>query len=85
MAETTPLVVTTAEALREMIRAEVCAALAPLRREIAAVTMAPRPEWVPIAEFATTMKRSTKTVRRMIDRGEVDSKRIGSATLVKVR
>lgn len=59
--------------------------IAALRRDIAGVTMAPRPEWVPIAEFATTMKRSTKTVRRMIDRGEVDSKRIGSATLVKVR
>lgn len=85
MHEPAHLVVTTTEALRDLIRAEVRAELAGLRRDIAGVTMTPRPEWVPIAEFATMARCSIRTVRRMIDKGEVDSRRVGRTTLIRLR
>lgn len=58
--------------------------VAKLRRAVESVTMAPRPEWVTIAEFAEMRGKTSKTIRNWINAGTIETKREGSVTLVRV-
>lgn len=55
-----------------------------LQRAIESVTMSARPDWVTIAEFAEMRGKTTKTVRNWIRAGQIETKREGSVTLVRV-
>jgi hypothetical protein len=66
-------------------------ALADLRQEVSrlhkrldAVQMTPRPEWVTVAEFAEIIGKSRRTVLRRIQEGELESKNIAGARMVRV-
>lgn len=43
-----------------------------------------RPEWLTIEQTAELLQLSTKTVRRMISRGDLEARRIGPR-LIRVR
>lgn len=58
--------------------------LAALRRAIEKVALSPRPQWVTVAEYAEMRGKTAKTVRNWINAGQVETKRQGSVTLVRV-
>lgn len=58
--------------------------LAALRRAIESVSMSPRPQWVTVAEYAKMRGKTPKTVRNWINAGQIETKREGSVTLVRV-
>lgn len=64
-------------ALRDEIRA--------LREEIRAVRIAPLPEWIPVAEYATRAGVTTRTVRNWIASGQLDTYRHGSKVMVRAK
>ena len=55
-----------------------------LHRRLDGVTMAPRPEWVTVAEYAEKVGRTKRTVRNWIDAGTVDTKVEGKVLLVRI-
>lgn len=63
----------------DALRAEIAA----LRSEIAAVRMAPIDEWVTVQEYAKIVGRHERTVRNWINAGRIESKRVGTALMVR--
>lgn len=54
-----------------------------LRTIIEGATIAPRPEWLTVAEFAEMIGKSTRTVKRRIDSGELETRNIAGTTMVR--
>lgn len=52
-------------------------------RQLQAVQMAPRPEWLTVAEYAAQTGRSTKTVRNWVREGKVETRRDGTVLMIK--
>lgn len=58
--------------------------IASLRRSIESVNMQPKPEWLPVNDYAKYIGKSRKTVMRRIAEGSVETKHIGGVRMVKV-
>ncbi len=63
----------------QALRAEIAA----LIRQMQAIQMTPRPEWVSVQEYAKSVSRSERTVREWIKAGRIESRRQGN--LLQVR
>lgn len=70
-------------AVDEGALAALIAEVAAIRRALEAVQMQPRPEWVPLAEYAAQVGRSQRTVRSWVRAGQVESRRDGGVTLIR--
>lgn len=60
------------------------AEVAALRRAVEAVRMQPRPEWLPLADYAAQMNRTPRTVREWVSSGRVESRREGGVLLIRI-
>lgn len=58
--------------------------LAEVKRLLERSSVQPLPEWVNISEAAARQGCSASTIRRMIDRGELEAKGAGKARKVRV-
>ena len=54
-----------------------------LREDLARATVSPKKDWITIAEYASDIGRSTKTINRWISEGKIESKRAGTVKLVR--
>ena len=59
-------------------------ALEPLRQEVAALREARESEAIPLHEAARRLGVSTRTIQRMVSRGELTSVKVGGARRVHV-
>lgn len=59
------------------------AEIAALRREVRAVRMVPKPEWVTAAEYAKQLGVTRRTVMNRIAAGSIQSSRQGNTVLVR--
>lgn len=55
-----------------------------LHKRLDAVQMQPQPEWLTVKEYAVHVGRTQRTVRNWINQGQVDTKREGEVTFVRV-
>jgi len=58
--------------------------IAKLQATIAKMQFAPTPEWLTLADYAKHVGRTERTVRNWKDAGQIETKREGNATLVRV-
>nr|WP_309504345.1 hypothetical protein [uncultured Roseovarius sp.] len=58
--------------------------IARLHAKLDAVAMMPKPEWVPVNEFAEMIGKSRRTVLRRIKAGELETREIGGERMVHV-
>lgn len=70
-------------AVDEAALAALTAEVAALRRAVEAVRMQPRPEWLPIADYAAQMGRTPRTVREWVRAGRIESRREGGILLIR--
>ncbi|QDL91524.1 hypothetical protein FDP22_06845 [Paroceanicella profunda] len=75
-----PMILVDAEAL-----AAIQSELAAIRRSLEAVQMSPRPEWIPVPEYAKGVGRSVTTVQRWVREGRIETRREGGVRMVKRR
>lgn len=61
------------------------AVLAEIKALLSRATVTPAPEWVGISEAAAMRGCSASTIRRMIDRGELEAKGAGKARRVRLK
>lgn len=54
-----------------------------LEKIVSAVELQPRKTWLTIDEYADTIGRSTRTIRRYIDAGQLETKQTAGVTLIK--
>lgn len=74
------LIAVDAEALSR-IEAELAEIKALLQR----ATINPAPDWVGVSAAARILRCSASTVRRMVDRGELEAKGAGKARRVRIK
>lgn len=58
--------------------------VAGLREELAKVTIAPKPDWVTVPEYARMIGRTEGTVLRKVSAGTVEAKHVGGVRMVRV-
>lgn len=56
-----------------------------LERRLNDLDIKPLPEWVPVAEYARMKGVSARTVKRRIERGEIEARGTGKGREVKAR
>lgn len=57
--------------------------LADIKAQLAAVQMAPRPEWLTVKQYASSIGRSERTVKRRIAEGQIETREECGVTLIK--
>jgi P2-related tail formation protein len=63
----------------DSLKAEVRA----LRQVIESISMQARPEWMNIKDYAAHIGRTERTVRNMIARGQIETKRRGNVVMIR--
>lgn len=56
--------------------------VARLHQRLDGVHMTPPPRWINVAEFAEKIGKSTKTVKRRIDEGKLETKDVAGVRMV---
>lgn len=75
----TPLVVIDADTADRILRE-----LAAIRADLASRDIKPKPEWLPINDYARHIGCHRKTVIRRIEAGQIEAKHIGGVRMVKL-
>lgn len=78
-----PVTIITQEDLERTV-APLVAELKALRAALDRAQIAPRKEWLTVDEYAETVGKSVRTVRRWIDTGQLETKRSGNVLLVRI-
>lgn len=78
MSKQQTLVVVDADEKLERILEE----LAALRRDLAAVTLEAKSQWMTVAEYAKQCGKTERTVRNWINEGQLKTKRHGRSVLI---
>lgn len=63
---------------------EIKAELAAIKELLEKVVLTPKPEWLPVKEYATLINRTQQTVMRMVEAGKLETKHIGNVRMIKV-
>jgi hypothetical protein len=77
----TQLVVIETDRLERIVSEAVARAVS---EALAGATITPRPEWVSIHEAAEARGVTPKTIKRWIDKGEIEARGEGRARMVRV-
>jgi hypothetical protein len=63
---------------------EILRILKDLQAKLNAVTMVPKPEWVTMADYAKHIGKSSRTIKRWIEAGQVEAKKVGQTWMIKL-